>query len=105
MIQFQAPILDAMSMRSILTQQGDLRDKLDQVRAAALEFANKRQAQDEAAADETSLGQDPDAEAEAKKKKDKAEKKKKKNKKEKKKAKRKRKLTEEEGDEEEESVV
>mmetsp|Transcript_47161 Transcript_47161/g.132626 ORF Transcript_47161/g.132626 Transcript_47161/m.132626 type:complete len:528 (-) Transcript_47161:103-1686(-) len=40
-IEFQAPVRDAMGMKHILSQQLDLREKLDKVRAAALAFVSK----------------------------------------------------------------
>jgi len=40
-IQFQNPVLDAVSMREVLHQQFDLKSKLDKVREAALELLNK----------------------------------------------------------------
>merc|ERR1712218_71086 len=40
-VQFQAPILDAMNMRQVLSQQFELSGKLDQVRAAALELTQQ----------------------------------------------------------------
>jgi len=40
-IHFQAPIVDAMAMRDVIYQQGDLREKLDKVRQAAMSILRK----------------------------------------------------------------
>merc|ERR1712194_403236 len=41
-VQFQAPILDGMNMRQVISQQPELQSKLAKVRAAALELAQER---------------------------------------------------------------
>lgn len=76
-IQFQESIRDAMSMRQILAQQPDLKDKLDKVRAAALELLNKDagSAAEASKQDGATLAVEDAKEKSKKKKKDKAEKK------------------------------
>merc|ERR1711957_347157 len=41
-VQFQAPILDGMNMRQVISQQPELQSKLAKVRAAAMELAQER---------------------------------------------------------------
>merc|ERR1712108_59833 len=45
-IQFQDSIRDAMGMRQILANQPDLKDKLDKVRAAAMELVEGKKDKD-----------------------------------------------------------
>lgn len=94
-VQFQAPILDAMNMRQVLSQEFELNNKLEQVRAAALELAGKDpgDSADAGAKEDLSASKDRNEKPEKKRKPaDKESKKKVKKKKKKKKKHKKRKM-------------
>lgn len=46
-VEFQAPIIDAMNMRNVLSQQTELADKLAKVKAAATELMSGRKGPDQ----------------------------------------------------------
>merc|ERR1711974_46614 len=85
-IQFQDSVRDAMGMRQILACQPELKDKLDKVRAAAMELVGGKE--DSATAADEAGTRKADGEDKKKKKKEKAEKADGKKKKKKKKKKR-----------------